>query len=166
MPRAYNADRVLGEVEKILNLGRGGATRNDRVSNIRSYVTGMADTGCQPDDPVREFASLAADQWSSMILLVLRDGPFRYSILHRLVGAIGVTDGISQRILTLKLKKLHHNGLIIRTIENEAPIRISYSLSPLGRSFIDEIEHLAQWIIGKLPEIHAARASNFDETEK
>ncbi|NTI78496.1 winged helix-turn-helix transcriptional regulator [Rhizobium rhizogenes] len=165
MSRAYNPDRVLAEVEKILRLGQEGAT-SDRVSNIRSYVTGMAEVGCQPDDPVREFAALAADQWSSMILFVLRDGPFRYSVLHRLVGAIGVTDGISQRILTLKLKKLHHNGLIVRTIETEAPVRISYSLSPLGHSFTDKIEHLAQWVIEKLPQIHAARASNPDEAEK
>jgi DNA-binding HxlR family transcriptional regulator len=164
--RAYNADRVLGEVEKILSLGRGAAQTSSRIPNIRTYVAGMAATGCQPDDPVREFASFAADQWSSMILLVLRDGPFRYSTLHRLVGAVGVTDGISQRILTLKLKKLYHNGLIIRTIENEIPARVSYSLSPLGLSFVDEIEHLAQWVIGKLVEINAARASTSGELKE
>lgn len=162
MARPYSADRALGEVEKILDLGRGAAQSCDRIANIRSYVAGMAATGCQPDDPVREFASFAADQWSSMILLVLRDGPFRYSILHRLVGAVGVTDGISQRILTLKLKKLHQNGLVIRTIENEVPQRVSYSLSPLGHSFVREIEHLAQWVIEKLPEIQAARTATSD----
>lgn len=166
MARAYNADRVLREVEKILELGRGAAVTHDRVSSIRSYVAGMAVTGCQPDDPVREFASFAADQWSSMILLVLRDGPFRYSILHRLVGAIGVTDGISQRILTLKLKKLHQNGLIIRTIENAVPARVSYSLSPLGFSFVKEIEHLAQWVIEKLPAIQVARSAVMDEVDE
>lgn len=166
MARPYTTDRVLGEVEKILDLGRGAGKTSDRIANIRSYVAGMAATGCQPDDPVREFASFAADQWSSMILLVLRDGPFRYSTLHRLVGAIGVTDGISQRILTLKLKKLHHNGLVVRTIESELPPRVSYSLSPLGVSFVKEIEHHAEWVIGKLPEICAARAAMPNEREE
>lgn len=155
MARTYSSERVLSEVRKILEAGSG----SNNAPNIRTYVAGMAFIGCEPDNPVREFASFAADQWSSMILLVLRDGPFRYSILHRLVGAVGVTDGISQRMLTLKLKKLHHNGLIIRTVENEIPARVSYSLSPLGQSFVEEIQHLAQWVIGKLPEIQAARES-------
>lgn len=163
MSRIYDPVRIFREIEKILALEDGTAKKTEKVANIRSYVIGMEKGGVKPDDPVREFASLAADQWSSMILFILKDGPFRYSILHKLVGAVSHTRSISQRILTLKLKKLQFNGLVTRTMERDKPMLVMYGLSTLGHDFVREIEGRAAWVITRIPEIMAARIDTKNE---
>ena len=55
-------------------------------------------------------------------LAILR--PLRYTDLLR-----GI-PGISQRMLTLTLRRLHRDGLITRTAYAEVPPRVEYALTP------------------------------------
>jgi len=55
--------------------------------------------------------------------------------------------GISDKALTEALNRLLGNGLIERTHLSEAPPRVDYTLSRLGRSFADgPMRALAVWV--------------------
>src|SRR4051794_5028983 len=65
----------------------------------------------------------------------------RYNDLQRAV------HGISQRMLTLKLKKLEENGLVKRTIFPTVPPRVDYELTSLGRTLIAPVRALLSWVV-------------------
>ncbi|HEY5959006.1 MAG TPA: helix-turn-helix domain-containing protein, partial [Polyangiaceae bacterium] len=77
-----------------------------------------------------------------LILGSLTKAPtLRYNDLQRAVR------GISQRMLTLKLKKLEENGLLRRTVFPTVPPRVDYELTPLGLTLIKPIRTLLDWTI-------------------
>ena len=55
------------------------------------------------------------DKWTVLVVALLGDGPRRFSALKRQVG------GISQRMLTLTLRNLERDGLVIRTVTTGLP---------------------------------------------
>jgi DNA-binding HxlR family transcriptional regulator len=57
---------------------------------------------------------------------MLGEGARRFSELHREI------DQISQRMLTLTLRHLERDGLVLRTVHPVVPPRVDYELTPLG----------------------------------
>jgi DNA-binding HxlR family transcriptional regulator len=90
-------------------------------------------------DFVRQVLDRIGDKWSVLVIANLHDGAKRYSHLHQLV------PGISQRMLTLTLSQLKHDGLITRTAYAEVPPRVEYALTPLGESLLDSVSSLIRW---------------------
>ena len=96
-----------------------------------------------------QLVALLGEKWTLLILGALTKQPtLRYNDLQRVVS------GISQRMLTLRLKKLEENGLVKRTSFPTVPPRVDYELTPLGRTLIAPIRALLQWVIDN----HAAMA--------
>ena len=91
------------------------------------------------------------DKWSVLVIVLLGDGPKRFSEMKRLVG------GISQRMLTLTLRGLERDGLVTRTVFPTIPPRVDYELTDLGRSLREAVEPLGRWAQSHVPEIHKAR---------
>lgn len=54
-------------------------------------------------------------------------------------------DGISAKVLSENLKQLEADGLIKRTVYDEMPIRIEYSLTDLGEQMRPIIQTMADW---------------------
>lgn len=79
------------------------------------------------------------DKWSVMVVERLNGGTMRFSELLRAV------DGVSQRMLTLTLRNLERDGLVIRTVFPEIPPRVEYRLTELGRSLTGPISALWDW---------------------
>ena len=96
------------------------------------------------------------DKWSVLIIVVLGDGPKRFSEIKRMVG------GISQRMLTLTLRGLERDGLVTRTVFPTIPPRVDYKLTGLGRSLWQAVEPLGAWARGHVKHITRARAE-FDK---
>jgi DNA-binding HxlR family transcriptional regulator len=96
------------------------------------------------------------DKWSVLIVMLLGDGPKRFSEIKRAVG------GISQRMLTLTLRGLERDGLVSRTVFPTVPPRVDYELTDLGRSLRPPVAALGRWALGHQHEIEAAR-QRFDE---
>ena len=74
-----------------------------------------------------------------MIVGTLSKGPLRYNEIERRVG------GISQRILTLTLKRLEIDGIVTRTLFPFVPPRVDYELTELGQTLRGALVPLQLW---------------------
>ena len=83
---------------------------------------------------------------------------------HRLrFSAIrGGVQGISQRMLTLTLRNLERDGLLVRHYFPEVPPRVEYELSAMGRSMLPALEAFTGRIRLNWPAIVQARQA-FDD---
>jgi DNA-binding HxlR family transcriptional regulator len=101
---------------------------------------------------VSDAVSLLGDKWMLMIYGVLgRRERIRYTELQRAV------PGISQRILTLRLKTLAKNGLVKRTVFPTVPPRVDYELTDLGRGLLQPLRSLVHWMREHREELAEAR---------
>ncbi|AXL86986.1 transcriptional regulator [Streptomyces sp. CB09001] len=101
---------------------------------------------------VRQVLDRVGDKWSMLIVVVLDDGPLRYTDLQRRI------PGISQRMLTHTLRQLVADGLITRTAYAEVPPRVEYALAPLGRGLHEIAMRLIVWAADHHTEIRAHRS--------
>jgi DNA-binding HxlR family transcriptional regulator len=98
---------------------------------------------------VNEAVALLHDKWTLLVLGALAHSTsLRYRELQRAV------IGISQRMLTLTLKRLTANGLVKRTMFATVPPRVDYELTALGRSLNAPLKALLNWSLAN----HAAMA--------
>jgi len=104
----------------------------------------------------RDVLELVADKWSLYVVAYLGDGPRRFTELKR-----GI-EGISQRMLTVTLRGLERDGILIRTVYEVMPPHVSYRLTPLGHSLLRATAPLIQWSDQHRPQIDAARR-RYDE---
>jgi len=88
---------------------------------------------------IRDLMERLGDKWTLLVVGMLEAGPVRYSDLKRLV------PGISQRMLTLTLKKLERDGLVSRRSYPEIPPRVEYALTELGGTLIPPVLAFAGW---------------------
>ena len=82
---------------------------------------------------------LIGKRWSGAILLVLSEGPQRFGELTRAV------PGLSDRLLSQRLRELEEADLVERSVEEGSPVRVSYELTEIGRELRPVIEELREW---------------------
>ena len=92
-----------------------------------------------PACPVETTLLLIGDKWKVLLLRDLMDGTRRFGELRRSVG------GISQKVLTEKLRELEADGILTRTAYAEIPPRVEYALTELGSSLRPVLDSLAEW---------------------
>jgi DNA-binding HxlR family transcriptional regulator len=92
------------------------------------------------------------EQWTVMALAELSAGPCRYRELERSLV------GISQRMMTLTLRRLERDGHVLRHVEPTIPPSVTYELTDLGRSFASRIAMLVEWSRQHKSDIAMARA--------
>lgn len=80
------------------------------------------------------FAELLGDEWKILILRDLAEGPRRFTQLERSVV------GISPRTLSQRLRCLQDDNLVVRRPYAEAPPRVDYELTEMGREVVPIIE--------------------------
>jgi DNA-binding HxlR family transcriptional regulator len=97
----------------------------------------VLDENCAP----RRVLELFSVKWTSMVLhaLHLHGGCCRTGALQRSL------PGISKKMLTQTLREMERDGLIDRKVYPVVPPRVDYSLTHLGRLFIEPIEMLYAW---------------------
>lgn len=103
---------------------------------------------------VREVLDRIADKWSLLVIGTLRAGPLRFGELEAAV------TGISQRMLTLTLKRLVEDGLVTRTAYAEVPPRVEYEVTELGRTLVPLVMALAEWAMANHEQINANRRAH------
>lgn len=82
---------------------------------------------------------LIGKRWSGAILGALADGPLRFAELVRCI------PGLSDRLLSERLRELEANGVVERLVEEEAPVRVVYSLTELGAQLAPILVDLRRW---------------------
>lgn len=100
---------------------------------------------------INEVLSRIGDRWSVLVVMLLRDGPRRFSELKRSV------PGISQRMLTLTLRGLERNGLATSKMFPTIPPRVDYELTALGHSLRGPVDTLGRWAMENQPAIREAQ---------
>ncbi len=108
--------------------------------------------------PIRNVLDRLGDKWSILIVMRLAIKPCRFSELHRQV------PDISKRMLTLNLRNLTRDGMVLRTVYPTKPPSVEYSLTPLGRSILVPLGGLVQWADDRFPEIRGNR-EQFDRQD-
>ena len=110
-------------------------------ANVRTVPGPCAHWGDLDADFIREVLDLVGDKWSILVIGTLEGGPTRYSDLAYAI------PGISQRMLTLTLRRLQRDGLITRTAYAEVPPRVEYALTDLGNSLLSSVLQLSAWSV-------------------
>jgi DNA-binding HxlR family transcriptional regulator len=100
----------------------------------------------------RDVVGLLSARWSIDVLYTLANGTRRYSELLYEVGEI------SKKTLTQTLRGLQRDGLVTRRAYADVPVRVEYSLTPLGWSITQPLMAIYEWAAAELPSVHAARA--------
>lgn len=82
---------------------------------------------------------LIGKRWTGAILCALTVGELRYRELGKAV------PGLSDRLLSRRLRELEEEGLVQREVEAAAPVRVTYSLTRKGEELRPAIDQLGDW---------------------
>jgi DNA-binding HxlR family transcriptional regulator len=93
---------------------------------------------------------LISAKWKVELLFLLAAQVRRHSRLHDHLL-------VSKKVLSGTLKSLVRDGLVSRTVYAELPVRVEYSLTPLGRSLTAPLFALYEWMDERAADVHAAR---------
>lgn len=84
--------------------------------------------------------NLVGGKWKAVILYHLKDRERRYSELKREM------PDITEMTLSIQLKQLEKDSFIVRKVYGEKPpIRVEYSLTDFGRTFIPVLDAITAW---------------------
>jgi DNA-binding HxlR family transcriptional regulator len=82
---------------------------------------------------------MIGDKWKVLILRELLSGTKRFGEIRESI------NGISQKVLTEKLREMESDGLLVRVAYAEIPPRVEYSLTELGMSLGPVLDSLKEW---------------------
>lgn len=150
-------DLPARELEAAIGADRPAAERQRHLDNLGRLLADMARHGNRRDDPVRTTPAYLGDRWSSLVMHLLSGGMLRHAELRRLIALVSAEQDISQRVLTLKLRVLERDGMVLRRVTADVPPRVEYLLTPLGAEVYGHFIALVRWAEQATPAIRAAR---------
>lgn len=104
-----------------------------------------------PDCGIRDVLDRIGDKWSVLVIVELASGVRRFRELQRAI------DGISQRMLTLTVRRLERDGLVTRTVYPTVPAQVTYELTGRGVSLTHLVKQLADWSLANRESIAHSR---------
>ncbi len=107
--------------------------------------------------PMGEVLDQISGKWAIGIISAAAEGPIRFTELERRV------EGISRRMLTLNLRKLERDGLLVRTVYPTVPPRVEYEVTEIARELHDTFRLLIDWAKRNGAAISEAR-ERYDES--
>jgi DNA-binding HxlR family transcriptional regulator len=88
---------------------------------------------------------LIGRRWTGAVIRVLLSGPRRFNeILARV-------PGISDRLLTERLRELETAEIVQREVETGSPVRVTYGLTAMGRDLETPLDEIGRWAERWLP---------------
>lgn len=83
--------------------------------------------------------SIIGGVWKPLLLFHVLTGKKRFMELTRLIPSA------TQRMLTLQLRELEADGLVLRHVYAEVPPRVEYEATPLARTLAPVMLSLREW---------------------
>jgi DNA-binding HxlR family transcriptional regulator len=105
-------------------------------TNISVPENSLSPTDCKG---LADVLASVGDKWTIMVVGALSRGSLRYNEIQRRVS------GISQRMLTMTLKRLEADGIVTRTLFPSVPPRVDYELTELGHTLRGALVPLHVW---------------------
>jgi DNA-binding HxlR family transcriptional regulator len=150
-----NYDRILADPPMPAEEGSSMSLTHTDVTSAPADLDpcGQKD---HPDCGIRDVLDRVGDKWSVLVIVELATGPRRFRQLQRAI------DGISQRMLTLTVRRLERDGLVLRTVYPTVPAQVDYRLTETGTSLTHLVKALADWSLAHRETIAQARHT-YDE---
>jgi DNA-binding HxlR family transcriptional regulator len=85
--------------------------------------------------------ALLQSKWAVDVVFLLASG------IRRHARIIDNAPGLSKKVLTATLRKLEDDGLVSRRVFAEIPVRVEYTLTPLGWRLTELLMALYEWAV-------------------
>lgn len=82
---------------------------------------------------------LIGKRWNGAIVAVLLSGPRRFSEL------VSSVPGLSERLLSDRLRELQRRGILVRRVLGGPPLGVEYELTAAGRDLAPVMETISAW---------------------
>jgi DNA-binding HxlR family transcriptional regulator len=82
---------------------------------------------------------LIGRRWSGVIIRAMIHGATRFSDISASI------PGISDRLISERLKELEAEGVVVRTVVPSTPVRVDYALTDKGRALGNVVAAVAAW---------------------
>ena len=110
------------------------------MAKIKETSTNFANKRALADDCLEVYAAhIIGGQWALAICCYLINGKLRFGALKKCL------PNITERMLTLQLRKLEEQKIVKRTVYAEVPPRVEYELTPIGYELKTIIKALEKW---------------------
>lgn len=110
------------------------------MARIKETSTNYANKQALANECLEVYASnIIGGQWALAICCYLVNGKQRFGELRKCL------PNITERMLTLQLRKLEESKVIKRTVYAEVPLRVEYELTPVGYELRPVIKELEKW---------------------
>jgi DNA-binding HxlR family transcriptional regulator len=89
---------------------------------------------------LHEAVELIGKRWSGAIIVVLLEGgAMRFSEIAQAIPQL------SDRLLSERMKELEARGIVDRNVSQDAPVRVEYELTEMGRELAPALHQLKSW---------------------
>lgn len=120
-----------------------------KPNEIAPLTTSMTQT-C----PRYEHATqILGKRWTGLLLHALLEGPRRFCELTSLV------EGLSDRVLSDRLRELEFEGVVRRVVYPQIPVRVEYQLTEKGFALKPVVEAIHTWAEQWIPLPETAEVS-------
>jgi DNA-binding HxlR family transcriptional regulator len=106
--------------------------------------------------PVCRTADVVCGKWTLLVIRDLAAGCCRFCELERSL------EGISPRTLSLRLRALEEEGIVVRKTFPEVPPRVEYALTTKGEALVPLIDDMRRygkrWLMEEEPKPSAAQS--------
>ena len=82
---------------------------------------------------------LLGKRWTGLILDTMLEGPQRFCEMTTIV------EGLSDRVLSDRLRELESEGVVERVVYPQIPVRVEYRLTEKGRDLRPVVQAIHQW---------------------
>lgn len=120
----------------------------------------LSESGYDPEDcrALIDVVARIGDKWTILVVGLLGGGPQRFNDIRRAI------EGVSQRMLTLTLRGLERDGLVLRQHIASTPPAVHYALTERGLTLLGPVHALAKWGRSQRDGILASR-QQFDQEQ-
>ncbi|HEX7056801.1 MAG TPA: helix-turn-helix domain-containing protein [Bacilli bacterium] len=82
---------------------------------------------------------LLGKRWTGLMIRALLDGPKRFKDISEMIPSM------SDRMLSDRFKELEAEGLLVRRVYPETPVRIEYELTEKGKDLKSVMDEVQKW---------------------